>query len=335
MQAFLIRRLFLLIFVLVGISIITFSISHIVPADPARLAAGPRAGPEQVETMRKKMGLDKPLHEQYLSYVTGVVQGDLGYSIYSRRPVAEDFADYFPATIELAVTAMLYVIFLGIPLGVISAVNANRWPDRVSRLFCVSGVAMPVFWSGMIFQLLFFKWLGWLPAGGRIDVALSAPDRVLGLYIFDSLVTGNWEVFFNALHHIILPAFTLSLPSMSLIARMVRSTMLDVMSHDYVRTARSKGLAEWSVIIKHSLRNALIPTTTLLGLQMGLILGGDFLVEIIFNWPGLGLYALNTIMAMDYMAIMSVTLLIAVSYMAANLVVDIVYTVLDPRIKYS
>lgn len=335
MQAFLIRRLLLLVFVLFGISVITFSISHIVPADPARLAAGPRAGPEQVETIRKKMGLDKPLYMQYLSYVGGLAHGDLGYSIYSRRPVLEDFADYFPATIELAITAMIFVIVLGIPLGVISAVKANRWPDKISQFFCVSGVAMPVFWSGMIFQLLFFKWLGWLPAGGRIGVALSAPNSITGLYILDSLLRGDWEVFFNGLHHVILPAFTLSLPSLSLVARMVRSTMLDVMSLDYVRTARSKGLAERSVIIKHALRNALIPTTTVLGLQMGMILGGDFLVEIIFNWPGIGLYALNTIMAMDYMAIMSVTLLIAVSYMVANLVVDIIYTILDPRIKYS
>lgn len=335
MQAFLVRRLLLLVFVLFGISLITFSISHIVPADPARVAAGPRAGPEQVETIRKKMGLDKPLYMQYVTYISGLLHGDLGYSIYSRRPVLEDFADYFPATIELAITAMIFVIVLGIPLGVLSAVKANRWPDKVSQFFCVSGVAMPVFWSGMLFQLLFFKWLGWLPAGGRIDVALSAPDRITGLYILDSLLRGDWEVFFNGLHHVILPAFTLSLPSLALVARMVRSTMLDVMSLDYVRTARSKGLAEMSVIIKHALRNALIPTTTVLGLQMGMILAGDFLVEIIFNWPGLGLYALNTIMAMDYMAIMSVTLLIAVSYMVANLIVDIIYTILDPRIKYS
>jgi ABC-type dipeptide/oligopeptide/nickel transport system permease component len=335
LRTFLIRRLALLFFVLLGVSMLTFSLSHIVPADPARLAAGPHASAVQVQQLRQKLGLDRPLLEQYWMYMSGLLRGDFGYSLFSRRPVIEDLKDYFPATVELTVAAMLICLVVGIPLGVLSAVHKNRLVDHLGRLVCIGGVAMPIFWLALLFQLLFYRWLDILPAGGRIDPGLSPPQTITGMYTLDSLLTGNWPVLRSSLSYLILPAVTLAFASLAWVARVTRTSMLEMLGQDYVRTARSKGMPERRVIYIHVLRNALIPTVTLIGLQIGALLAGAFLVEIIFSWPGIGYYTVNAIMAMDFNAIMSTTLLVAVVYTIVNLVVDILYVALDPRISYT
>jgi peptide/nickel transport system permease protein len=335
LRTYLIRRLALLVFVLLGVSVLTFFISHVVPADPARLAAGPHASHEQVQQLRQKLGLDRPLLEQYWMYMSGLLRGDLGYSLFSRRPVVEDLKDYFPATVELTVAAMLICLVVGIPLGVLSAMHKNRLLDHLGRLVCIGGVAIPIFWLALLFQLLFYRWLDILPAGGRIDPGLSPPQTITGMYTLDSLLTGNWPVLRSSLSYLILPAITLAFASLAWVARVTRTSMLETLGQDYVRTARSKGMSERRVIYGHALRNALIPTVTLIGLQIGALLAGAFLVEIIFSWPGIGYYTVNAIMAMDFNAIMSTTLLVAVVYTIVNLVVDILYVALDPRISYT
>jgi peptide/nickel transport system permease protein len=332
---FLIRRLSLLVFVLVGVSVLTFFISHVVPADPARLAAGPHASADQVQQLRQKLGLDRPLPEQYWMYMSGLLRGDFGYSLFSRRPVAEDLKAYFPATLELTVAAMLICLIVGIPLGVLSAVHKDRLLDHLGRVVCIGGVGIPIFWLALLFQLFFYRWLDILPTGGRIDPGLSPPQTITGLYTFDSLITGNWPVLASSLSYLILPAITLAFASLAWVARVTRISMLETLGQDYIRTARGKGMPERTVIYAHALRNALIPTVTLVGLQTGALLAGAFLVEIIFSWPGIGFYTVNAIMAMDFNAIMSTTLVVAVVYTVANLVVDIVYVALDPRINYA
>jgi peptide/nickel transport system permease protein len=335
MKNFLIRRLALLIFVLFGVSLFTFSISHIIPADPARQAAGPHATPEQVQLLRHKLGLDRSLPEQYEMYMLGLFHGDLGYSLYSRRPVVEDIKDYFPATVELAVTAMLFCLLFGIPLGVLSAVQKDRFFDHLSRFISIGGVGLPVFWLGLLLQLLLYRWLNVLPAGGRLGPHIVPPTTLTGMYILDSLLTANWPALRSSLTYILMPAITLAFASVAWVARITRSSMLEALGQDYIRTARSKGLRERTVIYLHALRNALIPSVTMIGLQTGALLSGAFLVEIVFSWPGIGFYTVNAIMSMDFNAIISTTLLVAVVYTVTNLIVDILYVAIDPRISYS
>jgi peptide/nickel transport system permease protein len=335
MKTFLIRRLSLVVFVLLGVSLLTFSISHVIPADPARQAAGPHATTKQVEFLRQKLGLDRPLPEQYWLYMTGLLQGDLGYSLYSRRPVVEDIRDYFPATLELTAAAMLICLVVGIPLGVISAVKKDRLVDHLVRGVSIGGVGLPIFWLALLFQLFFYRWLDILPAGGRLDPNLARPETISGLYVIDSLVAGNWVALRSSLLYLTMPAVTLAFASLAWVARITRISMLETLDQDYVRTARGKGASERRVIYLHALHNALIPTVTLIGLQTGALLSGAFLVEIIFSWPGIGFYTVNSIMAMDFNAIMSSTLLVAVVYTIANLVVDIIYVAIDPRISYT
>lgn len=335
MRTFLLRRLILLIFVLLGVSLLTFAISHVIPSDPARQAAGPHATTEQVQILREKLGLNKSLPEQYWVYMSGIFRGDLGYSLYSRRPVSEDIKEYFPATVELAMVAMIICLVLGIPLGVLSAVHKNHLIDHISRVICISGVGLPLFWLALLFQLFFYRWLDILPSGGRIDPSIAKPITLTGLFIIDSLLSKNWQALGSSLFHIAMPAFTLAFASVAWVARITRTSMIDNLNQDYVRTARSKGLRENTVVYSHALKNALIPSITMIGLQTGALLSGAFLVEIIFSWPGIGFYTVNAIMAMDFNAIMTTTLLVAVVYTITNLVVDILYVVIDPRISYS
>ena len=335
MKTFLIRRLSLLVFVLLGVSLLIFTISHVIPSDPARQAAGPHATTEQVEVLRKKFGFDRPLPEQYWIYMTGLLRGDLGFSLYSRRPVAEDIKAYFPATLELTAVAMLICLLLGIPLGVLSAVYKDRLLDHISRVVSIGGVGLPVFWLALLFQLVLYRWLDWLPAGGRISPNITGPATITGLYILDSLLMGNWPALQSSLHYITMPAITLAFASVAWVARITRASMLDILTQDYIRTARGKGLPEWQVIYVHALRNALIPAVTMIGLQTGALLSGAFLVEIIFSWPGIGFYTINSIMSMDFNAIMTTTLLVAIVYTVTNLIVDILYVAIDPRISYT
>jgi len=313
----------------------TFVISHLIPADPAAAAAGWEASPEVIETIRKQMLLDRPLHEQYLSYMGQLIlRRDLGYSILTKRPVLRDILTFLPASIELAVVSLLICVPVGIALGTITATRAGGATDALTRIFAILGVSMPAFWLGLLMQLVFYRILGWFPAGGRLGFGVSPPQTITGLYLVDSLLTGNLEAFSSALHHITLPAVTLAMANIAVITRMTRSSLLEVLHEDYIRTARAKGLANWPLLYRHAFKNAFVPVVTIIGLQMAGLIAWVVLLETIFNWPGIGSYAVAAIMAMDFQAIMGVTLVVSFIYVVINLVVDIIYVFLDPRIRY-
>jgi len=330
-----IRRLMFLVLVLFGLSLITFTLSHLVPADPARLIAGPRASKSAVEKVRHEYGLDKPVYKQYVDYVKGVSRLDFGRSFTSRRPVREDLGRYLPATIELGLYAFLLAALVGIPLGVASAVKRDTFVDHVSRFVSISGLALPVFWLAIMTQFLFFGKLGWLPDGERLPVEVEPPRAITHLYAIDALLTGDLHTFKIAVQHLAMPVAVLAYGSFAVVTRMVRGGMLEVLNQDYIRTARAKGLAQNVVVVRHALKNALLPTVTSLGLQVGLLFSGAFLVEIVFSWPGIGRYTVKATETIDYNAIMATTLIIAVIFVVVNLLVDILYLFLDPRISYS
>ena len=332
---FLLRRVLGIAAVMIGVSVITFAISHVIPADPVAAALGDHATDAQIAQFRTEYHLDRPLPEQYLIYATGILHGDLGKSIRTRRSVADDLADSFPATLELSFAALLISIVLGVPAGVWSAVSRGRVPDYVVRLLSLAGGSLPVFWLGLIVIGLFYYQLGWFPGGGRLDTFVPPPPTRTGLYVVDSILAGDFEALRSSLVHLVLPALTLGYFSTAVIARMTRSSMLDVLSQDYMRTARAKGLAERLVIFRHGLRNALIPTVTIIGLTFGSLLSGAVLTETIFSWPGLGRYATASAVSLDFPAVLGVTLLAAIVYPVANLAVDIAYYWLDPRIQHG
>ena len=329
------RRLMYMVPVLIGVSILTFALAYLVPGDPARLAAGPQATPEMYEQLRAEFGLDDPLPVQYVSYVTGLVQGDWGDSILSRRPVLADLRQFWPATFELVVVAMTIATLVGMPLGILAAVRADSMADHASRVISLLGVSMPAFWLALLMQLLFGLKLDWLPVSGRLPTLSAQPESITGLYLVDSLLAGNWALFIEALRHIILPALTLSFASLATIARFTRASLLDVLHNDYIRTARAKGLTNRRVVIRHALRNAFIPTLTMIGLSFGWSMGGSVLVETVFDWPGIGLYATKSAMTLDFMPIMGIALLYGLVFSIINIVVDITYGFLDPRVSRS
>jgi peptide/nickel transport system permease protein len=335
MTRFILQRLLLAIPVLLGVTFIIFTLTYVLPGDPARSAADRYATPEQVEAVRQRLGLDRPFHEQYLSYLGRLARLDLGTSIESRKPVIEDMAKFLPATIELMLMAMTITVLVGIPLGVATGSGRGGSANSFIRFISVIGVGMPVFWSGLLLQLIFFGKLGWLPLDGRLSAGLSPPPRLTGLYTVDSLAAGDWSLFLNALVHLILPAVTLSFGMVASIARITHSSMLEVMRQDYIRTALAKGLADRVVLYRHSLRNAFVPVLTTLGLQVGFLLAGSVLVENIFSWGGIGTYAWSGIFRLDIPVVMAVALSTAVIFVISNLVTDILYTVVDPRIRYS
>lgn len=330
-----VRRMLFLVLVLFGLSIITFTLSHLVPADPARMIAGPRASPSSVEKIRKQYGLDDPVPVQYVNYVKGVLQLDFGTSFSSRKPVRDDLERYLPATIELGLYAFLLATVVGVPLGIASAVKRNSLLDNLSRFISISGLALPVFWLALMVQFLFFGKLGWLPDGQRLPISVDPPTSITRLYTIDALLTGDFSLFWTSVQHLIMPVCVLAYGSLAVITRMVRGGMLEVLNQDYIRTARAKGLANNAVIIRHATKNALLPAVTSLGLQIGLLLSGAFLVEIVFSWPGIGRYSVQAIQQIDYNAIMATTLVIALIFVLMNLLVDILYLFLDPRIDYS
>ena len=335
MARYIVRRLILMLVVILGISLITFSLSRIVPGNPARLLAGPHARQEQVDALAERYHLTGSIPEQYLVYMSGLVRGDLGLSVTTRRPVAEDLLEFLPATIELTSAAFLITVLIGIPVGVISAATRGRVFDHASRVVSIAGVSLPIFWLGLVLQVLFYKHLNLLPVGGRLGILDVAPPRVTGMYVVDALVSGDFDLFRSSVLHLILPAVTLAAGSVAVVTRMMRASILETLGADYIRTARAKGLTEPSLLRRHVLRNAFIPTLTVLGLQVGYLLAGNFLVESVFNWPGIGLYAIDAISNLDYAAIMGVTLIVSVVYIIVNLIVDILYVLLDPRISYS
>lgn len=335
MIRFIIQRLLLAIPVLFGVTLIIFTLTFVLPGDPARSAADRYATPEQVEAVRIRLGLDKPFHEQYLSYLGRLAHGDLGTSIESRKPVIEDMAKFLPATFELMLMAMTITILIGIPLGVITSSGRRSWTNSLVRFLSVVGVGMPVFWSGLLLQLIFFGKLGWLPLDGRLSAGATPPPRLTGMYSIDALLAAQWATFGDALKHLILPALTLSFGLVASIARITHSSMLEVMRQDYIRTARAKGLSDQVVLYRHSLKNAFVPVLTTLGLQVGFLLAGSVLVENIFSWGGIGTYAWSGIFRLDIPVIMAVALATAVIFVFSNLVIDVLYTVVDPRIRHG
>jgi peptide/nickel transport system permease protein len=335
MLRFLIRRALLLLFVVWGISLVTFVLARLVPSDPARLIAGPRAGPEAVAVVRHDYGLDRPVPEQYLRYVGGLFSGDLGRSFSSKRPVADDLRAFLPATIELGAASLLLALLVGIPVGIIAAVRRNSGVDYAGRGLAILGLSLPPFWIGLLAQLVFYSGLTLLPVGGRLSQDVAVPPAITGMYTLDSLLAGQGGTFVDALRHLILPAVVLSFGTMAVFVRLVRATLLEVLAQDYVRTARAKGLAERGVVLGHALRNAILPVITIGALQLGLLLSGVLLIESIFSWPGIGRYTAQAIVSSDYNGIMGVTIVLAVIYLLINTVVDLLYVWLDPRIKYS
>lgn len=335
LRTYVMRRLILMAFVLFGVVIVTFFVSHVIPADPIGAILGPQASPELVERIRKEWGFDKPVHEQFVDYIVKLSRGDLGKSIRTNKPVMEDLLYFFPATIELATSAMVVAIAIGIPLGIVSAVKKDRWPDHISRIFALMGVSMPVFWLGLILLFVLYYKLGLCPGPGRLDPGIPEPPRVTGLLLLDSLLAGNFEAFSNALWHLALPSFALGYYASASITRITRAALLEVLNQDFIKAARSKGLTERVVLFRHALRNALIPTTTVIGMTYGSLLEGAVLTETIFAWPGLGRYSTGAFLSVDFLAVMGATLLIALVYSLANLVVDILYAFLDPRIRYA
>ena len=337
---YVLRRLLLLIPVLFAVTLITFAASRAVPADPLTMRFGVDAfatiGPERLERLRAELGLDRPLPIQYVNYVTDLLKGDLGVSFQRSTPVAEDIVRFLPATVELATLGIIVGTTLGIPLGLIAAATRNRIPDHGTRLISLVGMAAPVFWVALLLQLLFYSYLDILPAGGRLDqsIAIFDPLRTLtGMYVVDSILQARWDAALSAARHLVLPGFAISLYPLALVTRMTRASVIEVLGSDYMRTAASLGLrplTRWW----YALKNALKPILTVVGLSVGNVLGGAVLVETIFDFPGMGLYAYNGILGADYPVIMGVAVVAVVVYLFANLVVDILYTVIDPRIVY-
>lgn len=334
MLKYVIKRVLMVIPVMIGVSIIVFSLMRVFSPDPAPIVLGQHATQESITAWRHANGLDAPVVNQYFTYISHALKGDLGTSYYTKSSVAREIGARFPATIELAVSAILFATILGILLGVMAAVKKNSIFDAAGSLFALIGVSIPIFWLGIMLIMLFAGFLHILPSGGRINVMLE-PAHVTGFYMIDSAIQGNWDGFKDAGWHLILPALTLGMYSMAIITRMTRSSMLDTLGQDYIRTARAKGISETKVIGKHALRNSLIPVTTVIGLQFGALLGGALLTESVFSWPGIGKYTVDSILKSDFPVVQGIVLLVAVIFVSINLVADLGYAFLDPRIKYS
>lgn len=337
LSVYFIRRLLLAIPLILGITVVSFIIANAVPADPinANLPQNALNDPELVEAFRQRWGLDKSPVEQYFVYLGNLLQGDLGVSIKTKNPIVDDIKQFLPATIELATYSIVVGLLMGISLGVISALRRNSVVDYAVRAFALVGVSFPVFLLALIALTVFHAQLGWTAGPGRLGFLVTAPDRVTGWFTIDSLLAGEWETFLDAVSHLILPSIVLGSFVAGIIARITRSSLLEQLGADYIRTARSKGLHEWVVIRRHALRNALIPVVTIIGLLYGNLLAGAVLTESIFAWPGLGRYVYRASTSQDFPAIMGVSMLIALIYVVVNLLVDILYYFLDPRIRVN
>jgi peptide/nickel transport system permease protein len=336
MGRYIVRRLLNLIPVLLGITLLVFLFLHLIPGDPAIVMLGDRATPDQVEALRERMGLNEPLPLQYLAFLGNLFQFDLGRSIFTGVPIIEEIAIRWPATFELSVAAMFIALVLGIPAGVLAAVHKNSWLDNLTMSGSLIGVSMPVYWLGLLLVYLFAVNLQWLPPSGRIsvDAGLSF-EPITGFYLLDTLIQGDFSAFRDVLAHLALPALTLSTISLAILARITRSAMLEVLSQDYIRTARAKGLLELRVIFKHALKNAMLPVITIVGLEFGTLLGGAILTETIFSWPGIGKWIYEGILSRDYPVVQGGVIFVATAFVLINLLVDLSYALLDPRIQYK
>ena len=332
MTTFIVRRVLSLLPVLIGISIVVFLLLRLTPGDPATVMLGERATPEKVAALREQLGLDRPIWVQYVEFVGRILHGDLGRSIISNDPVVDELGNRFPATAELVVFAMIWGLLIGIPMGVIAALKRNTIVDVASMIVALLGVSMPIFWLGLMMIYLFAVWLKWLPPSGQIDLTIPF-ERTTNFYLIDGIIHGNWVAVGSVLRHLILPSIVLSTVTVPILARLTRSAMLEVLNQDYIRTARSKGLRERMVIVRHALRNAMLPVVTVVGIQIGGLLGGAILTETIFSWPGMGLWMYQAILNRDYPIVQAGVLVAAVIFVVMNLLVDVSYGILDPRIQ--
>jgi peptide/nickel transport system permease protein len=333
---YIIRRLALAILVLVGVSIITFVISRLVPSDPASLHAGIRASKEAKEAARIKLGLDRPLYEQYFRYIGDVLRGDFGVSVRTHRPIIDDLRIYLPATLELVMVAMIITLMIGIPLGVLSGAWKDSPLDHFSRVFAVVNVSMPVFWLALLLQLLFVRQLGWLPLGARVskEIAIVTPiERITGFYLVDTALAGNWAAFRDVARHLILPSLALASYGIGLTIRMIRATMVEVLQQKYITAAWAAGLTRREVFFRQALKNAIVPALMVLSLNFVWQISGAMLVEIVFRWPGLGRYLVDAILMIDFPIVVSVALVVTVFYVLTNLFVDLLQAVIDPRVS--
>ncbi|SDM18933.1 ABC transporter permease [Sediminibacillus halophilus] len=334
MLKYILRRLVMLIPVLLGVSILTFSLIHLIPGDPARSMLGEKSTESQLEQLREELGLNDPYVVQYGRFVGKILRGDLGESVKSQEEISVEIASRLPATVELTVFAMILAMVVGILAGVIAAVKQYSWFDNLSMSGALFGVSLPIFWLGLMMIWLFSVKLNILPASGRMsnDIELHT---ITNFYLLDSLITGNWAAFKDVFSHLLMPGIALGTIPMAIIARMTRSSMLEVMKQDYIRTASAKGLARHLIVFQHALKNAFLPVLTVIGLQFGLLLGGAVLTETIFSWPGIGRYVYLAVMGRDYPVVQSSILIIAVIFVLVNLITDLLYKYFDPRISYD
>ena len=329
------NRLSSALLVLFGASFITFTLARVIPSDPALAYIGPKATAEDAERLRITLGLDQPIPVQYVKYLIETLHGNWGYSLSTKQPILQEIADRLPATLELIFFAMSFAVIFGVALGVYAAKYRGKFQDSLIRILAIIGVSMPAFWLGLLLQMLFAGRLTWFPATGQFDIELKYDNpitRVTGFPLFDSIITGNYHAAFNGLHHMILPALTLSAYSFGLLSRMARANLLEVMSQDYVKVARAYGLSERLIFFKLALRNALPPIVTVTGLSVAYLITGTFFVEQVYNWPGIGSFAVNSLLSIDYPAIMGITLVAAIGYLVTNFIVDLIQSKLDPRV---
>jgi peptide/nickel transport system permease protein len=335
MPRYILKRLFNGLIVMLGVITITFFLARVIPSDPAAKWVGARATPEQKAAAVVELGLDQPLHTQYIVYLGDLLQGNLGRSLNSKQEITTELAAYLPATIELVIIAFAFAVMIGIPLGIYSAKMNGKLLDHVSRFFSIGAISLPTFWVGLILQLVFYRMLGWLPLGGRISVEASIfynIPKITGLLILDCALAGQWTLFIDALKHIILPAITISLYPIGLVARMTRSALLEILNEDYIVASRSYGIKEVHVLWKYALKNSLGATATVVALSMGYTLVNTFLVETIFSWPGLGSYVSKSVVSLDFPAIIGISLVSAFFYVMLNLIADIIIA-MDPRVR--
>jgi dipeptide transport system permease protein len=333
MFSYLIRKLALIVPTFIGISICAFAFVRLLPGDPILAMAGEHGvTPERYEILKEQFGYNLPIWQQYINYLGEVLTGNFGVSLATKRPVLTEFMTLFPATVELSLVALIFAILLGIPAGIFAAVKRGSWFDQLTMGVALTGYSMPIFWWGLLLIIFFSGYLGWTPVSGRIALSFFLRP-ITGFLLIDSLIYGNWNAFVSALRHMILPAIVLGTIPLAVIARQTRSAMLEVLGEDYVRTARAKGLSRFRVVNVHALRNALIPVVTTIGLQVGLLVAGAILTETIFSWPGIGKWMIDSIAKRDYAVVQGGLLLIALIVMSVNLIVDLLYAVINPRIR--
>jgi peptide/nickel transport system permease protein len=332
MLAFALKRLLLLVPILLGVTLVVFLVVHLIPGDAAHLLLGEKASPAALEALRRELGLNQPLYVQYGTFLNHLLHGNLGRSIQSGNPVIQDVLGRFPATIELSLAAMAIALVVGIPFGMLAAVKRNTWIDYTAMSGSLLGVSMPIFWLGLVLMMIFSAWLGWLPFSQRSDILVTLPP-VTGFVLIDALWAHDGWAFRDALAHLILPAITLSTVPMAIIARMTRASMIEVLDSDYIRTARAKGLSELAIDWHHALKNAAIPIVTIAGLQLGMLLSGAILTESIFSWPGVGSLSVEAIFTRDFPVLQGCAMLFALSFVLVNLGTDLLYLLLDPRMR--